>query len=34
MEDDVLSWKSLGEERSENLLSWTTIKEEKRFQPI
>jgi hypothetical protein len=34
MEDDVLSWKSLGEEGSENLLSWAAKMEEENFQPI
>jgi len=35
MEDDVLlSWKSWGEEGSENLLSWAAIREEEKFQPI
>jgi len=34
MEDDVLSWKSLGEEGSEILLSWAAIREEEKFQPI
>ncbi len=34
MEDDVLSWKSSGEEGSENLLSWAAIREEEKFQPI
>jgi hypothetical protein len=33
MENDVLlSWKSLGEEGSENLLSWVVIREEEKFQ--
>jgi len=34
MEDDVVSWKSLGEEGSENLLSWVANREEEKFQPI
>jgi hypothetical protein len=34
MEDDVLSWKTFGEEGSENFLSQAAIREEEKFQPI